>query len=208
MERHLVLTLLLVLIGFCCGKKLEGKCVVDKTSGKEGSPPVEGTISLMQPDSGDIQIKVSLKGFGPTAAITKHGFHVHMYGNISNGCMAAGTHYNPFNKDHGGPSDTERHVGDLGNLEVSVDGTVEKTLTDPLIKLSGDTSVIGKALVIHANEDDLGTGTFPDSKLSGHAGPRIACCEIVLDKESSSKATRLTSQILGYLTFFTLALMW
>jgi len=41
-----------------------------------------------------------------------------------------------------------RHVGDLGNLEVSVDGTVEKTLTDPLIKLSGDTSVIGKALVV------------------------------------------------------------
>jgi Cu-Zn family superoxide dismutase len=26
-----------------------------------------------------------------------HGFHVHMEGNLGDGCIAAGAHFNPFN---------------------------------------------------------------------------------------------------------------
>ncbi|KAJ1367438.1 cysteine desulfurase Selenocysteine lyase [Parelaphostrongylus tenuis] len=45
-----------------------------------------------------------------------HGMHVHAIGNLGNGCLAAGDHYNPFNMNHGAPTARVRHVGDLGNI--------------------------------------------------------------------------------------------
>lgn len=31
-------------------------------------------------------------------------------GDISKGCASAGPHFNPYNRTHGAPSDSERHV--------------------------------------------------------------------------------------------------
>lgn len=35
--------------------------------------------------------------------------------------------------------------------------------------------MIGRACVLHAGEDDYGKGGHSDSKVTGHAGARIAC---------------------------------
>ena len=79
-------------------------------------------------------------------------------------------------KNHGGPTDEDRHVGDLGNTDPS--DTINDVIYffDSQVKLSGDPefSVLGRSIVIHENEDDLGSSGDP----SGNSGARIMCCII------------------------------
>uniref|UniRef100_A0A6M2D332 superoxide dismutase n=2 Tax=Rhipicephalus microplus TaxID=6941 RepID=A0A6M2D332_RHIMP len=107
-----------------------------------------------------------------------HGLHVHAYGDLTNGCNSTKGHFNPMHKDHGGPEDRERHVGDLGNIKAEADGKARVYITDSMISLIGHHNIIGRAMVVHANPDDLGKGGTNDSKTSGSAGPRLACCVI------------------------------
>ena len=112
----------------------------------------------------------------------KHGFHIHEFGDLSDGCNTAGPHFNPYEKTHGGPDDEERHVGDLGNLVADKEGKASLSYEDKLIKLSGPLSVIGRSVVTHEKEDDLGRGNEKDSKTTGASGSRIACGIIGLAK--------------------------
>lgn len=48
-------------------------------------------------------------------------------------------------------------------------------ITDGLITLSGPNSIIGRGVVLHGREDDLGRTDHPDSKTTGNAGPRVSC---------------------------------
>lgn len=121
-------------------------------------------------------IKISMTGLTPG----KHGIHIHAYGDRRKGCDSMGSHYNPFNKEHGAPKDKYRHVGDLGNIIADKDGNAKLTIKDPLVKLHGKYSVVGRGLVVHADEDDLGRGGYEDSKTTGHAGKRVACGIIAL----------------------------
>ena len=143
-------------------------------------------ISILKEDSNsgvNGLTKFYQKAGNPTKIITrisglkagKHGFHVHEFGNLTEGCKTAGAHYNPFNKTHGGPNDEERHVGDMGNVEADGKNDTVYEIEDPIIQLSGEQSIIGRAIVVHADEDDLGRKGFEDSKTTGHAGARLAC---------------------------------
>jgi len=146
----------------------KGICVL---KGEPGNESISGVVQFNQISDDKVVIEAQLSGLKPGA----HGFHIHSFGNLTKGCETAGGHYNPFNKNHGSPKDKERHVGDLGNLEAKKDGTAYLKIEDTLVKLNGPTSVIGRALVLHANPDDLGKGGQSDSLTTGHAGPRIAC---------------------------------
>ena len=89
------------------------------------------------------------------------------------GCKGACSHW------HTGPptrhgdrprrgTKSERHTGDLGNIEQN------KTY---IYFLEGvrPSDLWGRALIVHADEDDLGKGPFEDSPTTGHSGARIGC---------------------------------
>lgn len=97
----------------------------------EASPNVTGTITFEQEGSNPTNIKYSVTGL----AAGLHGFHIHEFADFSNGCMSAGPHYNPHGKTHGGPTDEERHAGDLGNIIANEAGVAEGEITADLINL-------------------------------------------------------------------------
>lgn len=101
----------------------------------------------------------------------KHGFHVHRSGDISQECKKVCSHYNPENKKHGGATGVNRHKGDLGNIVANENGIC----TTELIAACSVHEIIGRSIVIHENEDDLGTGSNEESMKTGNAGAKLAC---------------------------------
>ncbi|XP_039118402.1 superoxide dismutase [Cu-Zn], chloroplastic-like [Dioscorea cayenensis subsp. rotundata] len=137
----------------------------------KGNSDVEGVVTLVQDDDGPTTVKVRVTGLTPGL----HGFHLHEFGDTTNGCISTGAHFNPNNLTHGAPEDKIRHAGDLGNIVANSDGVAEATIVDNLIPLSGPNAVIGRALVVHELEDDLGKGGHELSLTTGNAGGRLAC---------------------------------
>jgi Cu-Zn family superoxide dismutase len=145
---------------------------------------LEGTVHFTECEQG-IEIKVNVKGFEPN---TVHGFHVHEAGDLTDRCMSMCAHFNPYGTHHGGPLSRERHVGDLGNLKANAKGECHLTFYDDCIRLRGTKcNILGRGLIIHADEDDLGIGD-EESLRTGNAGKRIACAVIGYAKENYKKA--------------------
>ncbi|XP_021898292.1 superoxide dismutase [Cu-Zn] 2 [Carica papaya] len=136
-----------------------------------GEDNVRGYLQFTQDSYGTTQVTGKITGLTPG----NHGFHIHSFGDTTNGCNSTGPHFNPLNKNHGAPSDKERHAGDLGNIVAGPDGVAEVCLKDRLIPLSGSHSIVGRAVVVHADPDDLGKGGHQLSKTTGNAGARIGC---------------------------------
>ncbi len=127
-----------------------------------------------------VDIEVHIKGLTPGV----HGFHIHEAGNLLDGCKSCCAHFNPDNTIHGGPNSpsTRRHVGDLGNITANSQGVVNHKFSDNMIKLKGTKyNIIGRSLVVHQDEDDLGLGVGDkreESLKTGNAGARIGCAVI------------------------------
>lgn len=140
---------------------------------------VNGTVFFEQEGDGPVALSGELAGLGDGL----HGFHVHQFGDNTNGCTSAGPHFNPHGCEHGAPENPkgERHAGDLGN--VTAEGGVAKVdIKDAMITLTGEHSIIGRTMVIHADQDDLGKGGHELSKTTGNAGARSACGVIGIAK--------------------------
>ncbi|OIW08537.1 hypothetical protein TanjilG_03213 [Lupinus angustifolius] len=137
----------------------------------KGTSAVEGVVTLTQEDGGPTTVNVRISGLAPGL----HGFHLHEYGDTTNGCISTGPHFNPSKLTHGAPEDEVRHAGDLGNIVANADGVAEATIVDNQIPLTGPNSVVGRALVVHELQDDLGKGGHELSLTTGNAGGRLAC---------------------------------
>lgn len=103
-----------------------------------------------------------------------HAIHLHAVAKCEGPAFtSAGPHFNPATKQHGLENPNGHHAGDMPNITVGADGTLQKTITNTAVTLgSGANSLFangGTALVIHAKADDLKTDP------AGNAGDRIAC---------------------------------
>lgn len=158
-------------------------------SGAVSNSGVTGLVKFLQVDAETVVVEYEVQGLKPGA----HGFHIHEKADFSKGCASAGPHYNPFKTTHGGRCDTERHVGDLGNIVAGADGIAVGKIHDKYIKLFGEYTVAGRSMMVHADEDDCGKGPllgWPETppppapaqhtKTTGNAGARIGCGEIKL----------------------------
>jgi len=138
-----------------------------------GDKSVSGVVTFEQAsESAPTIISYEIAGNDPNA---QRGFHIHQFGDNTNGCTSAGPHFNPYGKTHGAPDDEERHVGDLGNVQTDSQGVAKGSITDSKVKLIGSDSILGRTVVIHDGTDDLGKGGHEQSKITGNAGGRPAC---------------------------------
>jgi Cu-Zn family superoxide dismutase len=64
----------------------------------------------------------------------------------------------------------------MGNIETDSSGKAQYDAVDSHMNLNGPNSIIGRAVIVHAGEDDL------KSQPSGDAGPRVACGVIGVSK--------------------------
>jgi len=152
----------------------EGETTVIAQCELQHSDKVKGTILLMQAPGTPTLIKGTITGLEPGA----HGFHIHEFGDMSDGCKSMGGHYNPDAVNHGHLGDG--HVGDLGNIEADENGTASFSIRADRVDLIGDRSVVGRGIVVHADPDDLGKGGDEESLKTGNAGDRLACGVITL----------------------------
>ncbi|KAM7085199.1 copper chaperone for superoxide dismutase isoform 1-T1 [Molossus nigricans] len=156
--------------------------------------PVQGVVRFLQLTPERCLIEGTIDGLEPGP----HGLHVHQFGDLTSNCNSCGDHFNPDGTSHGGPQDSERHRGDLGNVHADASGRATFRIEDEQLKVSGKESeglssqggplsedvhclpskvwdVIGRSLVIDEGEDDLGRGSHPLSRITGNSGKRLAC---------------------------------
>jgi len=170
--KHITVTTIVILASLFIGSSyyhyspfyqpiVKATAVVHPTKGNTAS----GVVIFTQQKDG-LKIQANITGLTPG----KHGFHIHEFGDCAcDDATCAGNHFNPTNKKHGGPDDADRHVGDLGNLTANDQGEANYMRVDTHATLNGPHSIIGKAVIIHAQEDDFTT------QPTGNAGARLGC---------------------------------
>ncbi len=142
--------------------------VLAPTQGNE----VRGTVKFTKV-AGGVHVVADLTNLKPG----DHGFHIHEFGDASStDGAAAGGHFNPAKENHGAPTAEHRHEGDLGNIKADASGHATLDYVDTKLSFDGAASIIGHAVVVHANPDDLAT------QPTGNAGGRVAVGVIGLAK--------------------------
>ena len=129
---------------------------------------VTGSVALNSSPEG-VHITGAIQGLKPNA---EFGFHVHEKGDCSapDGSSAGG-HFNPTQVQHGNPTSSSHHAGDMLNIKSNGEGVAQVDTTAAGTTLHGDlsTDILGKAIVVHEGPDDYTT------QPSGKSGKRVAC---------------------------------
>jgi Cu-Zn family superoxide dismutase len=144
---------------------MAGRMAVASLTPTQGSE-VRGLVMLHAMD-GHVMVHAKLSGLKPHG---EHGFHVHEVGSCaSTDGSSAGGHFNPDGKPHG-PPQAAHHAGDLPALKADAQGKVDQKFMLMGVTLDdGPSSLLGRAVIVHAQADDYAT------QPTGNSGARIAC---------------------------------
>lgn len=147
------------------GGGMMGGMAVATLSPTQGSN-VRGLVMFHTMDD-HLMVHAKISGLTPNAA---HGFHVHETGNCASpDGTSAGGHFNPTGQPHG-PQGAAHHAGDMPSLKADANGVADLKfmMVGPTIP-AGPTSLVGRAVIVHAQPDDYAT------QPTGNSGARIAC---------------------------------
>jgi superoxide dismutase, Cu-Zn family len=163
MKKLVLVSISIVILAACTNAmRPTATATLAPTSGSNA----QGTVQFVQLADGAVRVSVNLTGVPPGI----HGFHVHDKGDCGDNGNAAGGHFNPSGTAHGAPDVDPHHAGDFGNVTADDNGTVKTEFTTRSVAVeAGANSAVGRAVILHANPDDLKT------QPTGNAGGRIAC---------------------------------
>jgi Cu-Zn family superoxide dismutase len=146
----------------------------------DAAAPLMGTATFTE-QNGQVTVLVNMTAGFPPGGEGPRGMHIHQGNNCDPtdaGADAAptlgggaGGHWNPTDAGHGYPGTANHHLGDMGNVIITDAGTGTLTLTSTQWKVdgTGPSSVVGHAIIFHAQQDD---GV---SQPVGNAGARPGC---------------------------------
>lgn len=155
-------------------------------SPRSGTAAAGEAVFTQNGDSVDLELTID----GATPGM--HGVHLHEVPDCSDpGALSTGGHWNPAMAMH------PMHLGDVGNLEVRADlhGKLVYSTKNWVVGMAGAdggraaNDVIGRAVIVHANVDDMAT------QPTGNAGGRIACGVILPWETPAQPATRAVARI-------------
>jgi Cu-Zn family superoxide dismutase len=145
---------------------MKGRVAVATLTPTQGNN-ARGLIVYHQMGDGSLMMHAQISGLKPGA---EHGFQGHATGVCaSTDGASAGGHFNPDGKPHG-PQGAAHHAGDMPALKADANGAVDlkAKLVGPTVT-AGPASLVGRAVIMHANPDDYTT------QPTGNSGARIAC---------------------------------
>ena len=170
MQRKSIVLLGAISLGLItgCASMNQGSAARADMVARSGST-VSGTVTFT-PVAGGLQVNAIIAGLTPG----EHGFHIHEAGDCSAAdASSAKGHFNPTGKAHGHHGGDTRHAGDMPNLIANAQGQASFSAKIMGLELSGNTGIIGRSVVIHADPDDY------KSQPAGNSGKRVACGVVV-----------------------------
>ena len=168
--KHLIWISLALVVFAACASAPTGPMAMANLQPTSNST-ARGTVHFQELSNGRVEVQVDLSGV-PAGV---HGFHVHDKGDCGDNGNAAGGHFNPSGAMHAAPTTVPHHAGDFGNVTADAGGEVHTRFTTSSVTVStGERSAVGRAVILHANPDDLTT------QPTGNAGGRIACGVVTL----------------------------
>jgi Cu-Zn family superoxide dismutase len=166
-KKTLSLVGLILALAACASPQQSSGPTATSTLRPASGSQVQGQVSFTQISPNRVRVAGEVSGHQPGPK----GLHIHEKGDCSaSDAMSAGGHFNPTKVKHGS-SPTTGHAGDMGNVIFDDAGTAKISMIIEGVSVSRDTpnGIVGRAVVIHAQPDDLQTDP------TGNAGGRAAC---------------------------------